>query len=65
MRSTTASVGDLEPRSYAESVGWEVPERRATASCAACDGVLCQAAGDAGGFQERAPVHNMNISLRI
>src|SRR5665811_757594 len=33
MRSMTARVGDLVPRSYAESVGCEVPDRRATASC--------------------------------
>src|SRR5664279_3186041 len=33
MRSTTARVGDFVPCSYAESVGCEVPDRRATASC--------------------------------
>jgi len=57
MRSTTASVGDLEPRSYADSVGWEVPARR--------DSLLRQPAGEAGCFQERVPVHNKNISVEI
>jgi hypothetical protein len=27
------SLGDFAPRSYADSVGWDVPECRATASC--------------------------------
>lgn len=33
IRSATASVGDLVPCSYVESVGCEVPERRASSRC--------------------------------